>query len=103
VTNECVICGRPTPDGYADSHCAAQAAQKLAMIADLAPEARNVAYGLSRGSQGGASGKPGSRSPGNDDALDALGEVQSELVGWVRVICEQRGWDVTRALEGSYT
>lgn len=102
--SECVICGRPMEDtAYACAAEAAQAAQKLRGIVELAPEARNVAYGLSRGAQGGASGKPGSRSPGNDDALDALAAIENTLVGWVRVICEQRGWDVKRALEGSYT
>lgn len=91
MTNECVICGRPTPDGFACATEAAQAAQKLAAIVDLAPEARNVAYGLQRGSQGGASGKPGSRSPGNDDALDALHAVANALTTIARDIAETRG------------
>lgn len=87
----CVVCGAPTPDGYACAKEAAQAAQKLAAIVDLAPEARRVAYGLQGRSQGGASGKPGSRSPGNDDALDALTEIQNCLTGWARVVAEERG------------
>lgn len=91
TTNLCVICGRSTPDGYACASEAAQAAQKLASIADLAPEARRVAYGLTRGSQGGASGKPGSRSPGNDDALDVLTEIENTLTTWARHIAETRG------------
>lgn len=91
TANECVICGRPTPDGYACAAEAAEAAQKLRAIADLAPEARRVAYGLTRGSQGGSSGKPGSRSPGNDDALDVLTEIENTLTTWARHIAETRG------------
>lgn len=104
VSATCILCGRPVADNaHSCAHCASLAAENLSRVVQLAPEARNVSWGLSGRSESGGSGKPGSRSPGNDDALDALSEVQGTLVGWVRVICEQRGWDVARALEGSYT
>jgi hypothetical protein len=92
VTAQCATCGRPMAEqAYVDQHCADRAARQLAEIIDLLPAAQDVAYGQTRRDGGGGTGKPGSRSPGNDDALDALNAVQNELVGWVRVIREQRG------------
>jgi hypothetical protein len=73
------------------SRCTADAAQKLAEIVELAPAARDVAHGLSRRSQGGASGKPGSRLPLDLTATAKLDAVSNELGTWVRHIVEERG------------
>lgn len=95
--NLCVRCSRPTPDGYADVHCRDRAAGQLASIIDLTPSARSVAYGLARRGEGASSGKPGSRSPGNDDAMDALDEIQNLLTTLARDIAEMRGAQFTSA------
>ena len=95
VTAECVRCARPLADGaYVCSRCTADAAQKLAEIVELAPAARDVAHGLSRRSQGGASGKPGSRLPLDLTATAKLDAVSNELGTWVRHIVEARGCHV---------
>lgn len=101
--NLCVRCGRPEPDAYVCDRCASQAAQKLAEIAEVAPASRDVANGLSRRSHGGASGKPGSRLPLDLTAMAKLDSVQNALVGWVRVISEQRGFDYAPHLGRSNT
>ena len=91
----CVRCERPTLDGYACSGCADRAAAQLAEIRELTPAARDVAYGIVRRSAGGnGSGKPGSRSPGNDDAMDTLDEVQDRLTTLARDIAEMRGLEI---------
>lgn len=67
-------------------------ADRLDAIAQLAPDARLVAAGLvRRGSGSGGSGKPGSRSPLNDGATDALDEVTNTLTTWARHIAAERG------------
>lgn len=98
----CVRCERPTLDGYACSGCADRAAAQLAEIRELTPAARDVAYGIVRRSAGGSgSGKPGSRSPGNDDAMDTLDEVQNRLTTLARDIAEMRGAQfVSTAFDG---
>lgn len=89
---QCIRCTRPLADGaYVCDRCASQAAQKLAEIAEVSPAARDVANGLSRRSQGGASGKPGSRLPLDLTAMAKLDSVQNALGTWVRVIVEERG------------
>lgn len=88
----CVVCEkRPTPDGYACHGCANRADDKLAIIADLTPDARLVAAGLVRRGGGSGSNKPGSRPPLNDGATDALDEVQNTLTTLARDIAETRG------------
>ena len=69
----------------------ARAERLLAEIVRLAPDARAVAYGEVRRGGGGSANKPGSRSPGNDDALDALDAIQSALTTMARDIAETRG------------
>jgi hypothetical protein len=91
VTNECVRCGRPTPDGYACSSCAYRAGDQLHDIADMAPAARDVAHGLSRRAGGsGGSGKPGSRLPFDLGATSKLDHVQNRLSTWVGEIAHGR-------------
>lgn len=88
----CFRCARPLADGsYCCDRCAAQTAQKLAEIAEVAPAARDVANGLSRSSQGGATGKPGSRLPLDLTAMAKLDGVQNTLTGWARLVAEERG------------
>lgn len=76
------------------------AAESLAEIITLAPDARAVAAGLVRHGSGGG-GKPGSRSPGNDDAMDALDAVSNALTTMARDIAETRGLHfVSTAFDG---
>jgi len=91
TANTCVICGRPTPDGYVDMPCCNRAAGQLAAIIELAPDARAVAAGLVRRGRGGAGGKPGSRPPLNDGATDVVDAVQNALTTLARDIAETRG------------
>jgi hypothetical protein len=62
----------------------------LTWIIRLTPDARRAAYGLVRHGSGGG-GKPGSRSPGNDDAMDALDAVTNALTTMARAIADERG------------
>lgn len=88
----CVRCARPLADGaYACDRCASQAAQKLAEIAETCPAARDVANGLSRRSQGGGSGKPGSRLPLDLTATSKLDGISATLTTWARHVSESRG------------
>jgi hypothetical protein len=66
------------------------AAESLAEIIALTDDARAVAAGLVRHGSGGG-GKPGSRSPGNDDAMDALDAVSNALTTMARAIADERG------------
>jgi hypothetical protein len=66
------------------------AAESLAEIITLTDDARAVAAGLVRHGSGGG-GKPGSRSPGNDDAMDALDAIQNALTTMAREIADERG------------
>lgn len=93
-------CDRPTPDGYAATACTERARRQLAEIAELTEEARAVAYGLVRRSGAGGSNKPGSRSPGNDDALDALNGIQNTITTIARDIAETRGAEIASAGSG---
>jgi hypothetical protein len=93
----CIACERPTPDGFACVACTDRARRQLAEIAELAPPARLVAAGLVRRGGGGSSGKPESRSPGNDDAMDALDVVQNTITTIARDIAETRGVQIVSA------
>jgi hypothetical protein len=100
VTPTCAICERTMAEqAWADQHCADRAATQLAEIAALVPDARAVAYGQTRRDTAGGTGKPGSRSPGNDDALDALAAVTNALTTICRDIAEIRGAQI--AVDGS--
>jgi hypothetical protein len=89
---------RQADDGNACQPCIERLAEKLAAIAELAPDARLVAAGLvRRGSGSGASGKPGSRPPLNDGATDALDEITNTLTTWARHIAETRGVEIPHA------
>jgi hypothetical protein len=90
-TDDCLGClPRLAEDGIVCDQHVRWAAESLAEIIALTDDARAVAAGLVRHGSGGA-GKPGSRSPGNDDAMDALAEVQNTLTTLARDIAETRG------------
>lgn len=89
---ECSGClPRVALDGAVCDVCVSRAAAALTAIITLTPDARSIAYGEVRRSSGGGSNKPGSRSPGNDDAMDALDAVQNALTTIARDIAETRG------------
>jgi hypothetical protein len=97
--NECVICGRPTPDGNA---CVTDAVdrprQLLGEIQDMLAAAIDVAHRQARhGTGGGASGKPGSALPLDLGATARLDGVQTALTTWARHIAEERGATGPRA------
>jgi hypothetical protein len=90
-TDDCLGClPRLAEDGIVCDQHVRWAAESLAEIIALAPDARAVAAGLVRHGSGGG-GKPGSRSPGNDDAMDALDAVQGALTTTARAIADERG------------
>lgn len=93
--NLCVRCARPAPDGYACQVCGVdRPTAQLQTIADMCPAAREASYGLSRPqSAGGPSGVPGSRVPLDLAAMARVDAVENTLLGWARVISEQRGLD----------
>lgn len=82
---------RLTIEGLICDACMARPERQLAEIVEFTDDARAVAHGEVRRSQGGGSGKPGSRSPANDDALDVLDAIQSALTTLARDIAETRG------------
>lgn len=69
----------------------ARAERQLTEIIDFTPDARAVAYGEVRRSTGGGSNKPGSRSPGNDDAMDAITDTHDRLARACITIAVRRG------------
>lgn len=87
----CVRCARPTLDGYACSNCAYRAGDQLHEIVQLAPAARDVAYGQASRGGGASANKPGSRPPVDFGAMVRLDEVKNDLIGWVRHVIEERG------------
>lgn len=87
----CVNCGRPTPDGYACSHCTARAATQLGAVIDAVPAARDVAHRLTHRGGPGAPGKPGSTLPFDLGATARLDAVQNTLTTLARDIAETRG------------
>jgi hypothetical protein len=79
-TDGCAGClPRVAEAGNCCDVCVSRTAAALTAIITLTPDARSIAYGEVRRSSGGGSNKPGSRSPGNDDAMDALGDVHDRL------------------------
>jgi hypothetical protein len=96
--NLCAVCGRPTPDGYADVACGVERPrQLLAEITDMLPAALDVAHRQARhGTGGGTSSKPGSALPLNLGATARLDGVQTALTTWARHIAEERGADGPR-------
>jgi hypothetical protein len=90
-TDDCLGClPRLAEDGIVCDQHVRWAAESLAEIIALTDDARAVAAGLVRHGSGGG-GKPGSRSPGNDDAMDALDAVQGALTTMARAIADERG------------
>jgi hypothetical protein len=90
-TDDCLGClPRLATEGIVCEAHVGWARDDLGWIIRLAPDARRAAYGLVRHGSGGG-GKPGSRSPGNDDAMDAINAVQSALTTIARDIAETRG------------
>jgi hypothetical protein len=97
-TDDCLGClPRVADDGLICDGCVDLMVFKLRLIVNLTPDARLVAAGLVRRGSGGGSGKPGSQSPGNDDALDALDGVQNALTTITREIAETRGLQIPSA------
>lgn len=99
----CICCARPMADSaYACVRCGiTRPAEQLTQISDMVPAARDVAYGQTRRGGGGGSGKPGSRSPGNDDAMDVLAAVGNALTTIAREIADIRGIDLPNLTEGA--
>lgn len=94
TANECVCCGRPTPDGYTCMACGVEKPQRqLTEILDLLPAAllafhRQTSRGDAKGST-----RPGSTTPIDLAAGARVDAIRNSLTGWVRVIQEQRGID----------
>jgi hypothetical protein len=92
---DCRAClPRPATDGYTCDECTGHMHQLLGVIADLAPDARAVAAGQARPGatrNGGSTNKPGSQSPLNDGATDALDEIHTDLAKIARAIANVRG------------
>jgi hypothetical protein len=90
--DDCLGClPRVAEDGIVCQACADRAERHLAEIERLCPDARLVAAGQVRRGHGGTGGKPGSRSPANDDALDAMDAIQNALTTMAREIADERG------------
>lgn len=90
--DQCAGClPRVAEEGVVCAACESRAERALAEIQRLVPDARAVAYGEVRRTGGGGSNKPGSRSPGNDDALDALQTIGNSLTTLAREIADVRG------------
>jgi hypothetical protein len=90
--DDCLGClPRVADEGIVCSACADRAERQLAEIIRLCPDARLVAAGQVRRGHGGTGGKPGSRSPANDDALDVMDAIQNALTTMAREIAEERG------------
>jgi hypothetical protein len=88
----CVVCTRPTADGYACMACGVDRPRaQLAEIADMTPAARDVAHRANRRAGGGGSGKPGSSLPLDLGATARLDAVHAVVAGWARHIGETRG------------
>ena len=82
---------RLATDGLVCDWHADRAAQHLAEVIRLCPDARLVAAGQVRRGHGGTGGKPGSRSPANDDALDTLDDIHNQLARTAIHIADTRG------------
>lgn len=90
-TDDCLGClPRLAEDGIVCDQHVRWAAESLAEIIALTDDARAVAAGLVRHGSGGG-GKPGSRSPGNDDAMDVINAVSNALTTMARAIADERG------------
>jgi hypothetical protein len=90
-TDDCLGCQpRLAEDGIVCEQHVRWAAESLAEIIALTDDARAVAAGLVRHGSGGG-GKPGSRSPGNDDAMDVINAVSNALTTMARAIADERG------------
>lgn len=92
MTTICVRCEREMTDtAYACTRCGVDKPRGwLEEIADMTPAARDIAYGLSSHSGGGASGKPGSRMPLDLTATAKLDAVQGQVTTWARHVAEER-------------
>lgn len=82
---------RETAEGLICDPHVEWASADLTSIVALIPEAWLVAANQSSRGGAGASGKPGSKSPANDDALDVLHAVRNSLTTIARDIAEIRG------------
>jgi hypothetical protein len=81
---------RLAEDGIVCDQHVRWAAESLAEIVRLAPDARAVARGEVRRGSGGSS-KPSSRSPGNDDAMDAIDDALDTIARPAIRIAVRRG------------
>jgi len=82
---------RLATEGLICDACMARPERWLAEIIEFTPDAWAVARGEVRRGHGGTGGKPGSRSPANDDALDVMDAIQNALTTMAREIAEERG------------
>ena len=87
TANTCVVCGSPTPDGWACMTETERARQQLAEIAETVEAARAVMYRQT------STGDTIHSTPGPRDLLDygagaRLDAVQTALTGWVRAVRE---------------
>lgn len=92
--NECVVCGRPTPDGYACTTETERARQQLAEIAELTEPARAVMC-RQTSTTGTVHSTPGPRDLLDYGAGQRLMNVQIALTGWARAVAEERGVGAT--------
>lgn len=91
TVNTCVVCGRPTPDGWACVTETERARQQLAEITDLTEAARATARRQVSHGPAVRGGKPGPTIPIDLAAQARIDVVQNALIGWARIICEERG------------
>lgn len=91
---------RVATEGLVCDACTGRTADRLTLIAELAPDARLVAAGLIRRGGNGSSGKPGSRPPLNDGATDALDEITNALTTIAREIADTRGLKIASGGRG---
>lgn len=86
----CVHCGRPCPDGYADTKCARELADALLVAAGHAEDAeatlaRQARYGT--GSRGGSDDP----LPGDLAAAAKLAPIANTIGTWARVVTDHTG------------
>lgn len=88
--NLCVHCGRPCPDGYADSDCAQELADVLLVAAGHAEDAEAV---IARQARYGAAGRAGSGDGSTPDLTkaDDLRNIAREIGTWGQAVTEDTG------------
>lgn len=101
VDDDCRGClPRETAEGLVCDPDVEWASADLSSIVTLIPQAWMVAANQTGRGASGAGGKPGSHSPANDDALDALHAVSNALTTICREIADIRGLQTPSAGPG---